>query len=297
MQQLVNAVVLGSIYSLFALGISLTWGGLNVLNVAHGAIFMFAAFCCYLLTQRANVHLPLGLLIVFGVLVGAVAELLLDLLAFRPIRRRVADSRAGEQAMMVASVGLAAIPVAIAQVITVDSPFGITAQTITTSVYRWGAVYVTEIEIIIVITSLCLGIFTALWLAHTRGGRALRALSVDAETASLMGISQNRLSALAMMASGATAGLAGIFLAMFLTSIAPETGQDLLLEAFAAVVLGGVGSIWGTLVGAYVLAAGETVVVATTSGSWTDAVSFGIIIIVLLIRPSGLFGRQAVDRA
>ena len=111
-----------------------------------------------------------------------------------------------------------------------------------------------------------------------------------------MGISQGRLSALVLVISGITAGAAGVFLAIFLDSLTPEDGQDFLLKAFAAVVLGGVGSVWGTLVGAFVLAGGETLISATTSGTWTDAVSFALIIVVLMIKPSGLFSRVSAER-
>ena len=128
-------------------------------------------------------------------------------------------------------------------------------------------------------------------------GRAMRALACDAPTSGLMGISEGRMSALAMAISGATAGVAGVFLTVYLDSVTADSGSDLLLRAFAVVVLGGVGSMWGTLIGAFVLAGGETLVTATTSGIWTSAVSFGLIIAVLLVRPSGLFGKVKGVRA
>jgi branched-chain amino acid transport system permease protein len=99
-----------------------------------------------------------------------------------------------------------------------------------------------------------------------------------------------------LLLSGGSAGLAGVLLGQYLVGLQSTSGQDLLLKGFAVVVLGGVGSIWGSLVGAFVLAGGEVLVTATTSGVWTDAVSFGLIIVILLLRPNGLFGRMAVDR-
>jgi len=228
--------------------------------------------------------------------VGAILELALDVGVFRPIRRRAKTLRDAELAMLIASIGAATIPVTIAQQVTVDSPFSITRTAITTGEFHFGSVYVTTIEIVIVAVTLAATIALALWLQRTRNGRALRALAVDTDTSGLMGISQSRLSALALVFSGASAGIAGVFLAIFLDSLTPESGQDLLLKAFAAVVIGGVGSVWGTLVGAMILASGETLVSATTSGTWTDAVSFALIIIILLVMPSGLFRRLRVDR-
>jgi branched-chain amino acid transport system permease protein len=295
-EQIVNAVVLGSCYCLFAIGLSLTWGTLNVLNLAHGAVFMFSAFTCYLLTQHLGWSIPLPLLIVIAMAVGAALELGLDLLVFRPIRKRSKSLAEAELSMLIASIGAAAIPVTIAQKVTIDSPFTITAKPITTSEYHFGGIYVTGIEILIVVFTLVFTVALAIWLHRSNTGRALRALSFDSETGGLMGISQGRMSALALVMSGVTAGAAGVFLAVFLDSLTPESGQDLLLAAFAAVVIGGVGSVWGTLVGAFILAAGETLVSATTSGTWTQAVSFGLIIVVLLLRPSGIFSRVKVER-
>ncbi len=296
MEQVVNAIVLGSCYCLFAIGLSLTWGTLNVLNLAHGAVFMFSAFTCYLLTQHLDLAIPLPWLILIAMAVGAAMELALDLLVFRPIRKRSKTLADAELSMLIASIGAAAIPVTIAQKVTIDSPFTVTAKPINTTEYHIGSVYITNIEILIVVFTLVLTVGLAIWLQRSNSGRALRALSFDAETGGLMGISQGRMSALVLVLSGMTAGAAGVFLAVFLDSLTPESGSDLLLAAFAAVVIGGVGSVWGTLIGAFILAAGETLVSATTSGTWTQAVSFGLIIVVLLLRPSGLFSRVNVNR-
>lgn len=296
MQQVINAVVLGSCYCLFAVGLSLTWGTLNVLNLAHGAVFMFTAFSCYFITQKLDASLPVWTLVLVAVAVGAILEVGLDVFAFRPIRKRAKTVHDAELAMLIASIGAAAIPVTLAGQTTIDSPFSITPQAIHTTEFHFGGVYVTSIEIVIVAVAISLMVALAFAVSRTQPGRALRALAVDAETSGLMGISESRLSALALVVSGGTAGLAGVFLAIYLDSLTAQSGQDLLLKAFAAVVLGGVGSIWGTLVGAFVLAGGETLVTATTTGTWTDAVSFALIIVVLLVMPNGLFSRLKVDR-
>jgi branched-chain amino acid transport system permease protein len=296
MQQIVNAIVLGGIYVLFALGLSLTWGTLNVLNLAHGSVFMSAGFVCYYITSRTNASLSLPVLILIGVAVGAAMELFIDVVIFRPIRRRIKDLRQSELAMLLASVGAGVIPVAIAGNVTQNESFTLTRKPVPISVFRIGGVVITSIEIIIVAVALVLTVGFAVWIQRSRNGRALRALAFDRETSGLMGISEGRLSAITLVISGATAGAAGVFLGVFLDSLTAQSGQDLLLTAFAVVVIGGVGSVWGTLVGAFVLAAGETAVTATTSGEWTSAVSFGLIIVILLVRPNGLFGQAKVDR-
>ena len=298
MEQLINAIVLGAIYCLFAMGLGLTWGTLNVLNLAHGAVFMFSAFTCYLITQRADVHLPIAVVLIVAVVAGALMELGLDLLVFRQIKRRSRTQGEAEMSMLIGSIGASAILVTVAEQLTADTPFTVTAVPVKASVYHLGSgVYVTNVEIVIAVVAPVLTVGFALWIQRSRMGRAMRALACDAPTSGLMGISEGRMSALAMAISGATAGAAGIFLTVYLDSVTADSGSDLLLRAFAVVVLGGVGSMWGTLIGAFVLAGGETLVTATTSGIWTSAVSFGLIIAVLLIRPSGLFGKVKGVRA
>ena len=298
MEQLINAIVLGAIYCLFAMGLGLTWGTLNVLNLAHGAVFMFSAFTCYLITQRADVHLPIAVVLIVAVVAGALMELGLDLLVFRQIKRRSRTQGEAEMSMLIGSIGASAILVTIAEQLTADTPFTVTAVPVKASVYHLGSgVYVTNVEIVIAVVAPVLTVGFALWIQRSRMGRAMRALACDAPTSGLMGISEGRMSALAMAISGATAGVAGVFLTVYLDSVTADSGSDLLLRAFAVVVLGGVGSMWGTLIGAFVLAGGETLVTATTSGIWTSAVSFGLIIAVLLVRPSGLFGKVKGVRA
>jgi branched-chain amino acid transport system permease protein len=298
MEQLINAIVLGGVYCLFALGLSLTWGTLNVLNLAHGAVFMFSAFTCYLITQRADLHLPIAVVLVVAVVAGALMELCLDLVVFRQIKRRSKTQGEAELSMLIGSIGASAILVTIAEQQTADTSFTVTAAPVKASVYHLGSgVYVTNIEIVITVVALALTVGFALWIQRSQMGRAMRAIAYDAPTSGLMGISEGRMSALAMAISGGTAGAAGVFLTLYLDSLTADSGSDLLLKAFAVVVLGGVGSMWGTLIGAFILAGGETLVTATTSGIWTSAVSFGLIIAVLLVRPSGLFGKVKGLRA
>jgi branched-chain amino acid transport system permease protein len=298
MEQLINAIVLGAVYCLFALGLSLTWGTLNILNLAHGAVFMFSAFTCYLITQRADVHLPIAVVLGVAVVAGALIELGLDVLVFRPVKRRSRTRGEAELSMLIGSIGASAVLVTIAARLTADTSFTVTAAPVKASVYRLDSdVYVSNIEIIITVVALVLTIGFALWIQRSQLGRAMRAVAYDASTSGLMGISEGRVSALVMLISGATAGAAGVFLTLYLDSLTADSGSDLLLKAFAIVVLGGVGSLWGTLIGAFILAGGETLVTATTSGVWTSAVSFGLIIAVLLVRPSGLFGKVKGLRA
>lgn len=297
-EQVINALVLGAVYCLFAVGLSLTWGMLNVLDLAHGAAFMFSAFTCYLVTQRMHDAWPIPVLFGVAVVVGIVVGAALYMLVFRPIKLRSKTTSGAEMSMLIGSIGASAIMVGVAQNATAGLPFTLTAVYIPAKIYHLTkAVYVSNIEIIIVVCSLALTTSIAVWIQRTRGGRAMRALAVDSSTSGLMGISETRMAVAAFAISGASAGAAAVFLTLFIDGLTATSGSDLLLKAFAVVVLGGVGSMWGTMLAAFVLAAGEVLVTATTSGIWTSGVSFAIIILVLLLRPSGLFGAVKGQRA
>ncbi len=293
-QDVLNAVTLGSLYLLFALGMSLAWGTIGILNFAHGSIFMFAAFSAHLVVQR--LALPLAAMIVIGAVVGAVLSLLVQVLAFEPIQRRASDPHAAELQILVGGIGIAIIPLAIAQYLTKSVPFGYSAGTFSVTTYDLGFVRVSNVQLVILVVSLGLATAIAFWLNRSRSGLALRSIGVDPETASIMGVDRRRLALLTMAGAGALAGLAGVLLTYYLGSIAPETGDAFLLKAFAAIILGGVGSIAGVVLGAMVLAGIETLVLVTTSGTWAPAIAFGVIFAMLLVRPNGLLGRQEVRR-
>jgi len=295
LQDLVSIISLGSIYLLFALGMSLTWGTIDILNFAHGSIFMFSAFVGYLvLGSRA---LPFLVVVLIGVAVGAVMSLLIQVLAFEQILKRARTKRQAEMQILIGGIGVATIPLAIAQEQTKSNPFGLSASSFDVTVWQVGGVRITNIAVITIVVGLVLWGATALWLRRSRSGLALRSIGVDSETSGLMGINRRRLALGTMAVSGAMAGLAGVLFTYAASAITPESGDTLLVKAFAVIILGGVGSMAGVAFGAFALAAAEVLVLTNTSGSWVDAVSFGLIFLVLLIRPTGVFGRKEVRRA
>lgn len=297
-QDVLNALTLGSLYLMFALGMSLAWGTIGVLNFAHGSIFMFAAFGAHLVVQV--VALPMPAMILVGVVIGAALSLLVQVLAFDPIQRRAAahhgDQHKAQLQIIVCGIGVASIPLAIAQYVTRSVPFGYSAGTFRVTVHELGIVRVTDVQIVILVAAFGLAALIAWWLRAARPGLALRAIGVDPEVAAMMGVDRRRLALLTMAVAGGLAGLAGVLLTYHLGSIAPETGDAFLLKAFAAIILGGVGSIAGVAIGALVLAGIETLVLVTTSGAWAPAIAFGVLFVMLLVRPRGLLGRQEVRR-
>jgi len=294
MQDVVTVVSLGSIYLLFALGMSLTWGTIDVLNFAHGSIFMFATFTAYLILGETT--LPLLAVIAIGVIVGALMSLLIQVVAFEQIIKRARDKRSAEMQILIGGIGVAIIPLAIAQEHTKSNPFGLNKSSFEVTTWVIGDVRITNITTLTIIVAVGLWALIALWLRRSRNGLALRSIGVDAEVASMMGVDRRRLALITMAISGGLAGLAGVLFTFSLGAITPESGDTLLVKAFACIILGGVGSMAGVAFGSYFLAAAEVWVLTQTSGSWVEAVSFGLIFLVLLVRPAGVFGRKEVRR-
>ncbi|GAA4725975.1 high-affinity branched-chain amino acid ABC transporter permease LivH [Nocardioides endophyticus] len=294
MQELVATASLGSVYLLFALGLSAAWGTIGILNFAHGAIFVSASYACYELL--AIQQLPVQVLAVIAVAVGALLSVVMQVLVFDQIRKRAKSERAAETRILIGGIGAAMIPVAIASHRTKNLAFGLQGSGFQASVWEFGGVRITSIQVVTVLCALGAATTLGWYLKRTRAGLALRSLGVDDQVAALMGIDRRRYAWATMAFAGGLAGLAGVLLTLNLGAISAESGDALLVKAFACVVLGGVGSTTGVVVGCMTLAASETWVLTQTSGMWVEAVSFGIIFVVLLLRPQGIFGRQEVRR-
>ncbi|NCG03304.1 MAG: branched-chain amino acid ABC transporter permease, partial [Actinomycetales bacterium] len=276
------------------LGMSLVWGTIGILNFAHGSIFMFSAFIAYLVVQQ----IPLGMpaVIAIAMVSGALIAVAMQYLVFQPIMKKAKNPHAGELQLVIGGIGLSAIPISFAQRSTLSNPFGFSAGTFETQAYTIGGVIITNVMIIILIVGLGLGVGTALWIRNSKKGLALRALGVDPEVSAMMGIDRPKLALATMLYSGALAGLAGALLTYYFNSITSESGDTLLLKAFAIIILGGVGSIFGVILGSFILAFAEFAVLLYTNGSWVTAVSFGLLFLILLVRPQGILGKKEVRR-
>ena len=292
MQQGVNILVLASIYLLFALGLSLVWGAFNILNLAHGSVFMLGAFISNVVCS--HVQMPIFALVPLGFAIGAAAAGILELICFRPLRKRGSRTLHGGD-IVIASIAASIIPVVIAENVTQLEPFSINT-TFTFETYRIFGVQVSNLDIAIVVLAVGLTAILASWVRRSRSGRAIRALAVDPVACELAGVNQDRLSLALMCLSGGLAGLAGVLLTLYLGSVTADIGSPLLLKAFAIIVVGSVGSIWGAAAGALLLAIVETLLVIHGLGQLQDAVSFGAVVVILLFRPEGLFAAARYRR-
>ncbi|WP_181781632.1 branched-chain amino acid ABC transporter permease [Pseudonocardia pini] len=289
-----DALVLGGVYTVFALGLTLSWGVLNVLNLAHGNVLVAAALSGYLLSL---VGVPLPVLLVLCAVVGALLGALLEILVFRPIRARAGSAEGAGLAVLIGSIAAGAVLFAVAERITDGRVRAIDTGSFQVTAIPVAGTSVTAVQIAIVALSLVLSVGLAVLVRRTRTGRALRALAHDPRTCGLLGISANRLSVGTMAVAGGLAGVAGLLLAVHIGSVEASMTESLLLKAFAVIIVGGVGSVGGAVLGAYLIAATEVATVVFLGSGAREAVVFAIILVLLLLRPQGLFARSAWQRA
>ncbi len=289
-QQIVNAVSLGGIYALFALGFTLVFGVLNVVNLAHGAVFMLGAYGALQAVSVLQLPLPAAILIAMSV-TGA-AGWLLDRLIFSPLRAR----QAPHLAPMIATIGLAITLTSL-----VEGSFG--AENLRFSVnmpadgWSVGGVQISRLEVKIIFLALAL-MAVLLWaLKKSRAGRALRAVAESPKAAALLGIDVESHFRATSVIAAALGGVAGVLIALYTTAVFPHMGQPMLHKGIAVVILGGMGDIRGALIGGFFLGFAEVFSVAYIGSTMRDAVAFGLLFAILLLRPRGLFGGLAQRRA
>ncbi len=290
-QQLVNAISLGGVYALFALGFTLVFGVLNVVNLAHGAIFMVGSYAA--LQAVLLLKLPLLVALLFAMLVTAVSGWFLDKLIFAPLRAR----NAPHLAPMIATIGLA-----IALNSTIQGLFGaenlrFPAETLPADALSFGAIQITQLEIQIICLAFILMAILLWGLKQTRVGWALRGLAESPKAVALLGVNvEGYFRATAVLAS-LLGGVAGVLIALYSNAVFPGMGQPMLHKGIAVVILGGMGDVRGALLGGFFLGFAEVFSVAYIGSTMRDAVAFGLLFAILLLRPQGLFGQAAQRRA
>lgn len=293
-QQLLNGLMLGGVYALFAVGLTLSLGVLRVLNNAHGVTLALAAIAAVKLSS--DVSVPFPLLVIFGGIVGAGVGVVLEFIAFRPLRKGFSE-RNTEMMSLVSSLGMLFVLQAVAQNWTHAQPVSFSEEVFHSTRIGIGSLSVASIQLVMFVTAVVLVIACWWVLSRTQGGRAARGVAMDDVAAGMIGINANLVKLVTMCASGALAGIAGVLIGVSLGTVDYTMGESQLLKGFAVVILGGIGSVPGALIGGLLLGLGEGVAVQTLGSSWQPAVAFFFLIVILIVRPQGLFGRPEVDRA
>ena len=301
-QQIVNAVFIGSIYALFAVGYTLVFGILDILNLAHSAVFMLGAAVTY--SVVANHGQPFFIAAIAGLAVSAFMGLVIEYVCLRPLRRRQAPPIAA----LISTIGLALVIVAAVEQGQVGSLFSwlwvdgansvaFPVGTVPNPTWHVGDLTLEAGKVLIIPITIALMLILGYVMRFTQVGRGLRAVAENPRAARLMGLDVDRMITLTLVISSALGGLAGILFGLSLGDISPYIGRDNVeVRGLAVIVLGGMGSIPGAVVGGYLLGLIEIVALVTLGGSASGGVAFAALFLMLILRPQGLFGTRLRER-
>ena len=286
-QQLINGLFLGSIYALLALGYTMVYGIIKLINFAHGEVYMIGSFIGYFLINQWNLGFFPALFI--SMIASAALGVTIEFLAYRPLRNSTRISA------LITAIGVSYLlqNVMIFFFSPDVRPF---PQAIARKTYSIGFVEVSNIQLLILAVSLALMILLQLIVKKTRMGKAMRAVSVDADAARLMGINVNRTISFTFALCSALAAAGGMLIGLYYNSIDPTMGVVPGLKSFVAAVLGGIGIIPGAALGGFVIGLIETVATALGFSDYKDALVYVILIIILLVRPAGILGKNLKEK-
>jgi branched-chain amino acid transport system permease protein len=287
LQQLINGLALGSVYALIALGYTMVYGIIKLINFAHGDIYMLGAyFGFYAITVLKLSLVPAVLTSMAG---AALVGVLLERIAYRPLRN------SPRIAVLITAIGASLLLQSTAQLV-FGASFKPFPQAIPFRRIQLGPVFITNRQLLIFGVAVLLMVILHIIVHYTKLGKAMRAVSMDKEAALLMGINVDRIISATFAMGSALAAAAGILVGMYYNRIDPYMGMMPGLKAFVAAVLGGIGIVPGAVVGGLLMGVAENVVVTIGSSTLRDAVSFAILIVVLLFRPNGLLGKKGIEK-
>lgn len=287
LQQLVNGLILGSVYALLALGYTMVYGIIKLINFAHGDIYMMGAFIGYFLIN--SLHLNFFLALILAMVGTAALGVLVEFLAYRPLRNST------RIAALITAIGVSFF-LEYVMVYFVGANTRSFPQVIETVRYNFGPISLTNIQLMILVISLILMVLLQVIVQKTKMGKAMRAVSVDSDAAQLMGINVNRTISFTFALGSALAGAAGVLIALYYNSLEPLMGMTPGLKSFVAAVLGGIGIIPGAALGGFVIGLLETFATAFGMSDFRDAIVYGILILILLVRPAGILGKNVKEK-
>ena len=284
-QRTLNGLVSGSYFALGAIGLTLVYGILKLVNFAHGDMLTFGAYIAFLF--NVTIGMPLLLALVIAIVVTAALGVFLELIMWKPMRRR----KAGMLQLLLMTLGLAFVLRNVIQLFAGTQPKALDVN-VTDSISFLGLT-IGRTESLVVVTGIVVVVAVALMLRLTSLGRQMRALADNFDLAETTGIDTGRVVIVTWIISAGLAGLAGVLYVAAVGRLSPNTGFFLLLPLFAAVVLGGIGNAYGALAGGLVIGlTQEWATIPLNEDQWKVAVSFIVLILVLLIRPEGIFGKE-----
>ncbi len=287
LQQLINGVSVGAVYALIAVGFSLVYGVLNLVNFAHGDVLMAASFLA--VAMYGIWDLPLALAVIVGIAAGAVFAMLVELLAARPVRV------APRLIPMITTFGAALIFRSFVQATAGSGTKSFSTPLSGKSVEFLG-LRITWITIATIVVTLVVVTAFGAYLKYFKSGYGIRAAAQDLDTSALMGIPINRTILVMFAVGGAIGVVGGLLYAAQIQAVYPSFGFAILLKGFVAAILGGIGNLKGAVIGGLILGVVEGLTGPYISTAYLDAIAFGLLIVVLLLKPNGLLGAQVQER-
>jgi branched-chain amino acid transport system permease protein len=295
LQQIVNGLSLGSIYALVALGYTMVYGVLRLINFAHGDVYMLGAYFGYyaarFLKPMQGGHPWLNTLEVMAAAMAgcAIVGFLIERFAYRPVRR------ASRLTLLIIAIGVSLLIEYSSQLFFGADP-KFFPQLIPEQAWHFGEVVVTNQQMVVMTVALLLMLLLNLFIYRTRTGKAMRAVSFNLDAAKLMGIDTDRIISLTFALGSALAAAGGVLVSINIPGIDPLMGVMTGLKAFVAAVLGGIGNIFGAVLGGLILGLAEVMVAGYGSSTYRDAIAFLILIAILLFKPSGILGKGQVEK-
>ena len=292
LQQCINGLALGAIYALIALGYTMVYGVLRFINFAHSDVFMIGAFSGYYLSRYLPAaSAPAGILVLLGAMViCALLGVLIEKFAYRPLRGR------STLTVLITAIGVSLLLQNLGQRVFGANPKSFPALFPLHYYQLDNGLVISSAQIMVFVVTVLLLFALRYIVLHTRVGTAMRALSFNPVAASLVGVNNDRVISFTFALGSALAAAGGILYASNYPSIDPLMGTLPGMKAFVAAVLGGIGNIAGAALGGIVLGLVETGVVALGGSTYRDAVAFGVLILILLLRPNGLLGKRQAEK-
>lgn len=286
-QQVINGLMLGSVYALLALGYTMVYGIIKLINFAHGDIYMLGAYFGYFFIKVLHLNFFIALVLVMAV--SAVIGVLIEYIAYRPLRH------SPRIAVLISALGISFL-LENGMTYLYGSDQRSFPQAIKTVQYHFYGIQVSNIQLIIAVTSIVLMLLLTYVVKRTKMGRAMRAVSADPDAATLMGININHTISFTFAIGSALAAAGGVLIGLYYNSIDPLMGMTPGLKAFVAAVLGGIGIIPGAAVGGWLIGILETMVQATSFSAYKDAIVYAMLIVILLIKPTGILGKNKREK-